>query len=262
MSALAGKRVVVTRAAHQAEELAALLRERGAIPLLYPCIEILPPEDTSEFDAALRSAASSEFDWLVLTSANTVSVLAYRLSALDISPDALGNLRVAAVGAATAEAARKQIGVEITTVPESYQADALADTMGSVQGARMLLPQSGLADDTLKTDLVQRGAKVISVEAYRTGIGSGGVDVPALLDEGKIDAVTFTSASTVANFLARIAGNRLPENVCIACIGGKTAAQAFARGLNVQVIPTRHTLESLVTALEMHFTGAHDIDRA
>jgi hypothetical protein len=100
-SALSGKRVVVTRAPHQAEELVSLLRDYGARPIFYPCIDIAPPEDTTALDAALRDVAA--FDWLILTSANTVRALATHLEALGLPLSMLGHLRAVAVGPATAE---------------------------------------------------------------------------------------------------------------------------------------------------------------
>ena len=113
---LHGRRIVVTQAAHQAAEFSALLCARGAVPLLYPCIAIAPVEDTAPLDAALRGAAEGAFDWLVLTSANTVHVLAGRLAALEIQASALASLRVAAIGHATAQAVTAELGLAVVLV--------------------------------------------------------------------------------------------------------------------------------------------------
>src|SRR5262245_22252377 len=114
-SPLRDKRVVITRALHQAEEMAALLRERGAQPLLYPCIAITPPDDTRLLDTALKAVERGGFDWLVLTSANTVYALDERLKALGLNVGALANLRIAAIGRVTATAADNCLHLRVDT---------------------------------------------------------------------------------------------------------------------------------------------------
>ncbi|MCZ7544193.1 MAG: uroporphyrinogen-III synthase [Anaerolineae bacterium] len=259
ISPLAGKRVVVTRAPHQAGALADRLRARGATPLLYPCIDIAPPEDTGPLDSALRQAARGGFDWLVLTSANAVMMLARRLEAQGISPTALNGAPVAAIGPATAEAARDWLGLAVSVMPETYIAEALAGALHLAPGARVLLPQSAIARPTLAEALTAPGADVTAVVAYRNVVGRGGVALPALLAAGEVDAVTFTSSSTAQNFLRRLAdeGGASPDlaGVCVACIGPVTAQTARALGLAVAVMPAEYTLEGLMAGLErvMHF---------
>jgi uroporphyrinogen-III synthase len=245
-----GKRIVVTRAPHQAAELADLLRERGAAPLLYPCIDIAPPNDSRPLDNTIAAAVAGEFDWLVLTSTNTVEALAKRLQGKPLPASML----VAAVGSATAEAAQTRLGLNVSAIPDEYLADALAGILQSVRGKRVLLPQSAIAETALMESLIQAGAQVTAIEAYRTIVGQGGIDLPALLRAGDVDVITLTSSSTVTNLLQRLElenGNAdLLANVCIACIGPKTAATAVAHGLTVALVPTEHTLEGLVAALE------------
>ena len=257
ISPLAGKHVVVTRAPHQASELADLLRARGAEPLLYPCIDIAPPEDTGPLDSALRQAAAGGFDWLVLTSANAVMMLARRLEALDIHPAALSSLSVAAIGPATAEAAHDRLGLDVSVVPEESVAEALAGALRPAPGMRILLPQSEIARPALAESLTAAGADVTAVVAYRNIVGSGGVELPALLEAREVDAITFTSASTVRNFLRRLAdeGGVSPDlaGVCVACIGPVTAQIARALRLTVAVMPAEHTLEGLMAGLEGYF---------
>lgn len=263
MSALRGKRIVITRAPHQAGELAAMLEARGAIPLFYPCIDIAPPADTTLLDTAVREAAIGAYDWLVLTSANTVIALASRLAALGMNGSTL-QVRVAAVGPATAEAARERLGLQTDMMPETYVAEALAKVIQPIDGAQVLLPQSAIAETTLADELRASGAQVTTIDAYRTVEGSGGVDLPALLASSEVDVITFTSGSTVKNLLYRLereGGNaRLLNNVCIACIGTKTAAVASAHKLQVTVVPAEYTLEGLTTALEHYFSGVKHVD--
>jgi uroporphyrinogen-III synthase len=254
MSALAGKRIVITRAPHQTDEFEQLLRERGAVPLAYPCIDIAPPENSTPFDDGLRSAANGVFDWLVLTSVNAAQAVANRLTTLGLK---LPALKTAAVGPATAEAARHLLGLEASFIPEIYTAEALANMLRPVSEMQVLLPQSAIADDTLAQVLHSAGANVVAVEAYQTVIGSGGVNLPALLKSNNVDAVTFTSPSAVRNLIRRfkIEGGSvsLVDRVCIACIGTKTAAAARENGFAVSAMPDEHTIPGLVLALERHF---------
>ncbi len=250
---LAGRRVVVTRAPHQAAEFAALLEAHGAEPVLYPCIDIAPPEDASPLDDGLRRAAAGEFDWLVLTSRNTVLALSRLLDALGMSPGALSGLSIAAVGPSTAEQSADLLGLTPAVVHGEYVAEALADALSDRPGARVFLPQSSLARPVLAGALRGAGMDVTAVDAYITVIGSGGADLPALLRAGGVDAVTFTSSSTVENFLTRLEAEGAAlsglDGVAVACIGPITAKTARNCGLTVDAVPEDYTLDGLVAAL-------------
>ena len=260
-SALAGKRIVVTRAANQADELDDLLRSRGAEPLSYPCIAIAPPADTGPLDAALRGLVAGEFAWLVLTSRNTVAVLAERLKALGLTLHNARQVSLAAVGTATAEAAGRELGLRAGLIPAESVAEALAAALVErlKPGDRVLLCQADIARSVLADALRAAGADVISVVAYRTVASSGGVDLPALLAARQVDALTFTSASTVRNLMLRLAaeGGRPADlaGVCIACLGPITADTAQKLGLTVHVVPVEHTIPALVEALEAYFAN-------
>jgi uroporphyrinogen-III synthase len=259
MNGLTGKRVVITRAEHQAADLASALAEYGATPLLYPCLTVLPPEDTAPLDDALRHFAT--FDWLLLTSANSVEAVARRLR--DLGLDLPSSVRVGAVGATTAGVARNALGIEPTALPEHFSAAALAEVLPDIAGARVLLPLSSLADDNLARTLVARGAEVCEVVAYRVGVGTGGVDLPHLLATRGVDAVTLTSGSAVTNLLARLVSEdgdtaRLAD-IAIACIGERTAEAARHWGLPVAVTAAPHTVVGLCAALDSYFsTHAHE----
>ncbi len=251
---LAGKRVVNTRAVHQSRDMDLLLRRWDAEPVPYPCIAIRPPADSGELDAALLGLAAGDYDWLVLTSVNTVVAVAERLAALGVS---LPPVKLASVGQATADSIAVMLGLAVTYVPDIFVAEALGEGLPLSGGERILLPQSEIARPVLSEILSERGTEVTAVPAYQTVVGEGGADLGAMLKEGLVDAVTFTSSSTVDNFLRRIRAEGVPaqslRHICVACIGPKTAETARAQGLTVAVVPLEHTLEGLVSALNDYY---------
>ena len=161
---LKGKRIVNTRASVQARGLDDLLRAHGAIPISYPCLRIVPPDDLAPLDLALRELAAGQFDWLVLTSANTVQALRVRLDILGLKL-AAESWRVAAIGPATAAAVHELLGISGVTVPGEYLTEALADHLPLKPGARVFLPASTLAEPLLAERLTARGATVCVVDA-------------------------------------------------------------------------------------------------
>ena len=203
---LAGRRVLVTRAAHQAGKLSEGLRALGCEPVEVPVLEIRPPENPGPLDAAIRNLKS--YDSLILTSTNTVRALAERAAVLGVPLAGSGSLRVAAVGTATAEAARKT-GLTVTFVPESYLAESLVEGLvGQASGQKILLARAAVARDVIPDALRAAGALVDVVDAYRNVLPEG---TPALLRKALaegIDAATFTSSSSVTHLAeaARAAG--------------------------------------------------------
>jgi uroporphyrinogen-III synthase len=190
---LAGKRVLVTRAAHQAGKLSEGLCALGAEPVKVPVIEIRPPEDLAPLDRALRELSS--YDWLILTSANTVRALADRAAALGLNLAAAARFNVAAL------------------VPESYVAESLAKSLaGQTRGRKVLLARAAVARDVIPHALRAAGATVDVVDAYRNVMPES---APALLREALqkgIAAAAFTSSSSVTHLAdaARQAGIAFP----------------------------------------------------
>jgi uroporphyrinogen-III synthase len=252
---LAGRHVVVTRAPHQADELASLLEERGAIPLLYPCIEIIPPADPAPLDQALEDAAGGSYDWLVITSANSARMMARRPSIGRLNS---AGLQVAAIGPRTAEAIRSFLRIDVHVVAREYVAESLASSLKASPGDRVLLPQSSVARPVLAEALRAGGAHVTVVDAYQTVLGRGGADIPAYLERGQVDAVTFTSASTAEGFTSRLASDgghpASLQGVCLAAIGPVTAKAMEKFGLAVGVMPAVYTVPALVEALATYFS--------
>jgi uroporphyrinogen-III synthase len=251
---LIGKTVINTRAAHQAESLNTLLRAKGANPLNYPCIAIVPPDNTASLDSAIYDLLEERFDWLVVTSANTVFAVAQRLHALGESL-AGTSFRVAAIGSATADAVREHLGLDQVDLPDEYIAESLAHTLPIESGARVLLPESAIARQTLADELTLRGASVSVVTAYQTVIGSGGVKIKDYFARSEIDSIIFTSSSTVTYFLKRLdpAYHDAAKALPVGCIGQKTAATASEYGFRVLAVPAEHTIEGVVDALANQF---------
>jgi uroporphyrinogen-III synthase/uroporphyrinogen III methyltransferase/synthase len=192
---LAGRRILVTRAAHQAGKLSEGLRAKGAEPVEVPVLEIGPPDSFEALDRALRQLGS--FDWLILTSANAVRPLVERAAALGLLFETADSLKVAAVGAATAAEARNA-GFSVAVVPENYVAESLIESLsGQVTGKRIVLVRATVARDVIPDALREAGAALDVVDAYQNRMPAG---APAQLKQALaagIDAVTFTSSSSV-----------------------------------------------------------------
>lgn len=194
---LAGRRVLVTRAAHQAGKLSEGLCALGGEPVEVPVLEIRHPESFEALDAALLGLAG--YDWLILTSGNTVRALAERESALGTAFAQPSTLKVAAVGESTAEAARKA-GLAISFVPESYVAESLVEGLTrNVAGQRILLARAAVARDVIPDALRAAGAVVDVVDAYRNCMPEAAPEQLRLALAGGIDAATFTSSSSVTH---------------------------------------------------------------
>ena len=193
------KRVLVTRAAHQAGKLSDGLRARGFEAVEVPVLEIQPPASFAALDAVLRQIDT--YDWLIVTSANTVRALVERASVLGIDLQKVKQ-PTAAVGEATAKAARKA-GFNVAVVPESYVAESLAAALsGRVAKKKILLARAEITRDVIPDMLRASGAVVVEAEAYRNAIpAAASGQLRRALDKG-IDAATFTSSSSVTHLAA------------------------------------------------------------
>ena len=246
---LKDKRIVITRAPHQVGKLVKMLKDKGAVSLIYPCIDIAPPEDTDELDEALHNLKA--YDWLVLTSINTVLAIHRRMVALQIEMKR-SNLKIAVVGTSTAGAIEELFGVKPDFVPEEYTGKALANTLPDHEKMRVFLPQSEIASMDTASILQSRGIDTTVVSAYKNIVGQEGEDIPSQLTENRIDALTFTSGSTVEGFVHRIEP-LIAYDLPVACIGTSTAEIARRYGFKNIIVPKKFTLEDMLTALEKHF---------
>jgi uroporphyrinogen-III synthase len=246
---LAGRRVLVTRAAHQAGKLSEGLRALGAEPVEVPVLEIRPPVSYEALDSALTHL--NRYDWLILTSANTVRALAERAAALGMELGEFGLLKVAAVGEGTASAARSE-GFVITFVPGLYVAESLAEELTDhIDGQRILVARAAVARDVIPDGLRAAGATVDVVDAYRNVIPEA---APKLLREaiaGGIDATTFTSSSSVTNLAeaARAAGVGWPlAGVPAVSIGPITSGTLRELGWEPAAEADPHDIAGLIAA--------------
>jgi uroporphyrinogen-III synthase len=223
---LAGKRILITRARHQAERLAVALEALGAEVSRLPTIEIIPPETYAPLDAVLE--VISGFDWLIVTSANGAAAIEERMRFLRIPAERLKHLQVAAIGPATAVAVGR-IGLEVAAMPEEYVAEAVVAMLRErVVGRRVLLARAAVARDVIPEQLRKCGADIHVVEAYRTIIPDDSIEqVQELFLGGRPlpDAVTFTSSSTVNNFFGLLAAAKMdrPRGLRAVSIGPVTS---------------------------------------
>ena len=253
---LKGRRVLVTRAPHQASSLADLMRERGANPILIPTIAIAEPASYAALDAAL--ACLGTYDWMVFTSANAVEVFHRRAQFFKLSQLPR---HIAAIGAAT-ERAAMAVGLHVDLVPPQAVAESLAEALAfDAQGKTFLLVRAAEARDVLPEALREAGGFVTIAEAYRNEVPADSVEALRQLfsaPEHYPDGITFTSASTARNLATLIeeAGLQIPACVVQASIGPITSEAMRAVGLTPDVQAREASVVSLVDALAEHFRSA------
>ncbi|MEX2179508.1 MAG: hydroxymethylbilane synthase [Gemmatimonadaceae bacterium] len=249
-SALACKRVALTRPAAQSAELVALLRARGAIPVPCPTIAVQAIADTTELDSALRDAAA--YAWIAFTSANAVHAVADRLAALGtVLPR---TVKLAAVGGSTARALLGRMRAA-DFVPSNATADTLAAELP--ERGTVLFPRGDLARDGLTAGLSRRGTPVRDVVVYRTIAGTGAADLAALVRSGQLDAIVFTSPSSIRFARGIVDAMRdATDAPVVACIGATTARAARDAGLEPDVEPATQSVGAIVEALERRFAVA------
>ncbi len=248
---LFGKTVVVTRKGDQAESMMDRLQELGAEPFFFPVIETIAPDDWSPLDDALNNL--SQYDGLIFTSVNGVRFFADRLKAIEQDIRELKGIRIFTIGPKTAEAVR-DLGIRVDVVPENFVAESLIESIENIKGQRFLLPRAKVAREILPEQLRKMGAVVDVVPAYQTILPSPSTSaLEKRLKEGSIDVITFTSSSTVKNFLTLMGDKSEIKKAKIACIGPITAKTAQDAGLNVDIMPEQYTVSSLLDAIEIFF---------
>jgi uroporphyrinogen-III synthase len=258
---LAGLRVLVGRARHQASELSSGLRKLGAEVAEIPFIEIRKPRSYKSLDLALRRLR--DYDWLILTSVNGVDAVWERLHKLRLTKAQFKHLRVAAIGPATKKAIEKR-GIKVNVVPEEYVAESVVVTLcDQVAGRRVLLARAKVARDVIPSELRKLGADVDVVEAYETVIPqSSRARIKAILKDSKHrpHVITFTSSSTVRNFITLLGkpvwrGRPRPlkasplDNISLASIGPVTSSTLRELGFPVDIEAEEYTIPGLIKAI-------------
>jgi uroporphyrinogen III methyltransferase / synthase len=254
---LFGKRIIVTRAREQASEFLSALSEMGAECLEFPTIKVIPPESWEGLDRGIGNTET--YHWLILTSVNGVKYFFDRLETLGRDVRDLKGVKIAAIGPATAEAVKSK-GLRIDLIPEEYRAESVVEAFRKegIQGKRILLPRALEAREVLPQELLKLGAVVDVVEAYRTVKPEEDREaVMALLRQGDIHMVTFTSSSTVSNFMDMFQGVPVlewMEKTAVACIGPVTAKRAQDQGLKVSLVAPEYTIPSFTQAIVAFFS--------
>jgi uroporphyrinogen-III synthase len=256
---LAGLRILVGRAHHQASVLSAGLRDLGAEVIEIPFIEIRKPRSYAPMDAALRNL--SNYDWLILTSVNGVEALWDRLKKLGGANKRLQKLKIAAIGPATKKAIEDR-GLRVHVVPDQYIAESVVESLRKkTKGKRILLARAKVARDVIPRELRKLGATVDVVEAYETIIPKGSrARLRSLLKNlnRRPNVITFTSSSTARNFVELLGSRgqrrsrsrmKLVEGIQFASIGPVTSATLRELGLPVEVEAKQYTIPGLIEAI-------------
>ncbi|AGB41203.1 uroporphyrin-III C-methyltransferase [Halobacteroides halobius DSM 5150] len=251
---LFGKSIVVTRPQKQAQDFCQSLATAGAKVIEAPAIEIKPPVDYQELDNKLEQLKS--YDWVIFTSVNGVKYVIERLFSLGEDVRALAGVKLCAIGSKTA-AKLKSYGLRVDYIPEDYVSESILAGFSEqdLTSKKFLLPRANLARAALKEGLLDLGAEVDNITAYQTVEGSGNNQVIKRLKEGEIDLITFTSSSTVRNFMNGLGSNykKLLRGVDIACIGPITAGTARKYGLTVEIIANEYTIAGLTEAIKKYY---------
>lgn len=255
---LAGKRIVITRAHHQATALASGLEALGATVISIPTIEIRPPQSFQPLDKALFKV--QKYDWLILTSVNGVHALQRRLDKAGMPPSALRHLSIAAIGPATRDEIQS-LGLTVKVTPDEYIAESVVGSLREqVRGKQVLLVRAKVARDVIPRELRDAGAEVDVAEAYETVVPSNSAKrLLENLENGRLqaDVITFTSSSTVRNFAAILPSGLSPkallEGVLVASIGPVTSASLKDIGRTADLEARDFTMPGLISAIAEHF---------
>ncbi len=251
-----GKSVVVTRSRDQASRLVEALAAAGARCLEVPTLEIAPPADLADMDAALQHL--SRYDWVIFTSANGVKAFLDRLFEKGLDARSFGRAQIAVIGPATAQALR-DYGLVPDVVPDTFQAEGLLAALEPKLwgGTRILLARAEQARDVLPEGLTRLGAKLDVVPVYRAMPPAAvPFEAAAALEAGQVDILTFTSSATVHNFAGLVGKDRFKElaaNATVASIGPITTATLQEYGITPQIEPAAFTIPALAATIIDYF---------
>ncbi len=249
---LFGRRILVTRPKEQAADFVKILTGLGARCEVFSTIQIGPPETWEGLDRALGSL--SGYDWILFTSVNGVKYFFERLARAGKDARSLAGIKIGVIGPKTRDALRARWIIP-DLMPDTYWTEGLAGELGRypMRGKKILIPRPKIAGDDLSKRLQGLGAIVDEVEAYLTQKPEYGRDaLKELLQDGRIDLITFTSPSTVGNFVEICRDNDISgeiSGIAVACIGPVTAQRATEESLDVVIVPDEYTIDSLAEAI-------------
>lgn len=249
------KRVVVTRCREQASELSKRIRELGGEAIEFPVISIEQPYSFEKLDNAIKKAG--EYQWLIFTSVNGVKSFFNRMKDLGLDVRSLGQARLCAIGPATKRALEDK-GLFVEFMPKDYYAESMLDGLKEKvkPGEKVLIPRADIARPLLINGLSEMGLMADEVIAYRTIAQTPDERLIDLVKKKEIDVVTFTSSSTVKNFINCLGDINLKEameGITIACIGPITRDTALEYGLHVDVVADEFTIDGLIDSLCDYF---------
>ncbi|MFQ5900192.1 MAG: uroporphyrinogen-III C-methyltransferase [Thermodesulfobacteriota bacterium] len=253
---LFGKRVLITRTKEQAGEFSDILRGYGAEPIEYPTIEIGPPDSWKQLDKALNNI--EQYNWIIFTSVNGVRFFVKRLKAVGKDIRILKGIKICTIGPRTAKGV-EDLGINVDLLPERYIAEAIIDDLGKeeIKDRRFLLPRAMKAREVLPEEIERYGGKIDVVTVYKTTRPERGIaKIRGLLRKQAVDVVTFTSSSTVTNFVEGFEKGEAQEllsGIDVACIGPVTAGTARSLGIETAFMPEEYTIPALVEEMVNYF---------
>jgi len=258
MKPLTGKGIIVTRAQEQASDLIRPLQDLGADVVAIPTIEIVPPDSWDACDAAIENLA--QYDWLIFTSTNAVRFFFKRLYVKGHSNSELNAAQIAAVGERT-QSCLRELGVRVDLVPEEFRVEGLVKALSAknIRGQCVLFPKAQETRDVLIRELTEMGAKIDTVPVYKNQPPSQNhvSEIAATLNGHSVDVLTFTSPSTVRNFVEMIGRDKierwLKSGCKIAAIGGVTAEALRELELPADILPAKSTIPDLIEAIADFF---------
>src|SRR5690554_945040 len=253
---LKNKTIVITRTVEQSKESSAVFSELGAKVLIFPTLEIVPPQSWKQFDKIVKDKHKP--DYIIFTSAHAVKMFVERINELNIS-FSFRNIKVVAVGNKTASVC-SEMNIPVNIVPSKFSGDAVVDELSNydLKGKTIFIPRSAIGREGLPQGLREQGAVIKSVPVYNVSLPSGKnvKDNIALLNSSDPDLFIFTSPSTFENFL-QIMKIEDPvkyfRNYLIAAIGPTTKASIEEREVKVDIMPDEFTIDGLAKAIVNHY---------
>jgi uroporphyrinogen-III synthase len=261
---LKGKTIVITRSVEQSKESAEQFRKLGADVVIFPTLDIVPPESWEEFDKIILN--DNQPDYLILTSAHAVRMFKFRLDQLNTKPD-YNNLKVVAIGNKTAAACERN-NIPVDIIPSKFSSEGVIEELHKIglEGKKVFIPRSAIGREELPDGLEKLGASILTAPVYNIAVPSPEdlKEYIAILNSSDVDLFVFTSPSTFDNFL-NIMSIREPSDYFsgfkVAAIGPTTRTHLISNGVQVSVMPEEYNIDGLIKAV-INFYKNNDEERS